>query len=404
MQPCCGFFHIFRSIVADFIENEYTGGMIYSRKLKIPNIARSFFLFGPRQTGKTFLLRKTFPEARYYDLLRSDTYLRLSMRPSILREELESLPQGSTVIIDEIQKLPMVLDEVHSLIEERGLRFIMTGSSARKLRRGGVNLLGGRARALKLHPLVSSEIDDFNVEKALSIGTLPSIYDTAEAWEDLKAYCGTYLQEEIAAESAARKLGAFSRFLRIAALFSGEQVNYEAWGADAMVPSRTVREYFSVLVDTLVGEMLEPWKSGKKRKPASAGKFYFFDNGVRNSLAGIQSIAPGSEQYGKALEHLVYCELRAWLDYSQDDRMLSFWRTLDGKEVDFMLGDDIAIEVKSTETPDSRSMKGLFAISEEGSFRHRMLVCLAPFPRLYEGIEILPVKEFLSRLWAGNYR
>lgn len=275
--------------------------MEYQRKLAIAQEGKSAFLFGPRLTGKTFLLKKTFPKAAYYDLLHSDTFLRLSLRPSILREELETLSPGATVIIDEIQKLPILLDEVHSLIEEKGLRFIMTGSSARKLRRGGVNLLGGRARTLRLHPLISAEIKNFDLEKALAIGTLPSIYGSVEAWEDLKAYCGTYLQEEIAAESAARKLDAFSRFLRSAALFSGEQVNYEAWGADAMVPSRTVREYFSILSDTLVGEMLEPWKGGKKRKPASAGKFYFFDNGVRNALAGIRSLAQGTEQFGKAL-------------------------------------------------------------------------------------------------------
>ena len=377
--------------------------MEYPRKLEIALEGKSVFLFGPRLTGKTYLLKKTFPGVRYYDLLRSDTFLRLSMRASTLREEVETLSSGSTVIVDEIQKLPILLDEIHSLIEEKHLRFIMTGSSARKLRRGGVNLLGGRAKALHLHPLVSAEIAEFDLAKALSVGTLPSIYDSPEAWEDLKAYCGTYLQEEIAAESATRKLDAFSRFLRSAALFSGEQVNYEAWGADAMVPSRTVREYFFILSDTLVGEMLEPWRGGTKRKPASAGKFYFFDNGVRNALAGIRSLEPGTEQFGKALEHLIFCELRAWIDYSRDDRTLSFWRTQDGKEVDFLVGGDIAIEVKSVEMPVARHMKGLTALADEGKFQHRLLVCLAPEPRISGGIEILPVKEFLARLWAGVY-
>ncbi len=381
----------------------YTMGMEYQRKLAIAQEGKSAFLFGPRLTGKTYLLKKTFPQAPYYDLLRSDMFLRLSLRPSILREELTNHPPGTTVVIDEIQKLPLLLDEVHSLIEEKGLRFIMTGSSARKLRRGGVNLLGGRARSLRLHPLVSAEIEDFNLEKALAIGTLPSIYGSDEAWEDLKAYCGTYLQEEIAAESVTRKLDAFSRFLRSTALFSGEQVNYEAWGSDAMVPARTVREYFSILSDTLIGEMLEPWRGGKKRKPAAAGKFYFFDNGVRNALAGIRSLAPGSAQYGKSLEHLVYSELRAWLDYSKDDRALSFWRTTDGKEVDFIVGDDIAIEVKSAVLPEARHIKGLITLADEGAFRHRILACLAPAPRLLNGVKILHVMEFLQRLWAGAY-
>lgn len=377
--------------------------MEYVRQLVISQEGKSAFLFGPRLTGKTHLLKKTFPNSPYYDLLRSDTFLRLSLKPSILREELANHPPGTTIIIDEIQKLPLLLDEAHSLIEDKGLRFIMTGSSARKLRRGGVNLLGGRARSLRLHPLVSAEIKDLDLDKALAIGTLPSIYDSDEPWEDLKAYCGTYLQEEIAAESATRKLDAFSRFLRSAALFSGEQVNYEAWGCDAMVPARTVREYFSILSDTLIGEMLEPWRGGKKRKPASAGKFYFFDNGVRNALAGIRSLAAGSEQFGKSLEHLIYCELRAWLDYSKDDRTLSFWRTTDGKEVDFIVGDDIAIEVKSAVMPESRHQKGLVAIADEGAFRRRVIVCLAPAPRESNGIEMLPVMEFLRRLWAGAY-
>lgn len=377
--------------------------MDYVRKLEIDREGKSVFLFGPRLTGKTYLLKKSFPDARYYDLLRSDTFLRLSLRPSILREEIEAEVPGSTVIIDEIQKLPVLLDEVHSLIEDRRLRFILTGSSARKLRRGNVNLLGGRARVLHLHPLVSAEIGEYDLERILNFGTLPAIYDSDDAWDDLKAYCGVYLQEEIAAGGAARKLDAFARFLRSAARFSGEQVNYEAWGSDAAVPSRTVREYFYILSDTLIGEVLEPWKGGKKRKPASAGKFYFFDVGVRNALAGIRTVTPGTEQYGKALEHFIYCELRAWLDYTRDDRPLSFWRTQDGKEVDFVIGDEVAIEVKASEIPGRRHLKGLAAIAEEGGFKHRTLVCQAPEPRVSEGIEILPVKEFLARLWRNVY-
>jgi predicted AAA+ superfamily ATPase len=377
--------------------------MDYTRKLDIDREGRSAFLFGPRLTGKTYLLKKNFPNAKYYDLLRSDTFLRLSLRPSILREELETEPPGSTVIIDEVQKLPVLLDEVHSLIEDKGLRFILTGSSARKLRRGGVNLLEGRARVLRLHPLVSAEIGEYDLERILDFGSLPAIYDSDDPWDDLKAYAGTYLQEEIAAEGAARKLDAFARFLRSAALFSGEQVNYETWGADAAVPPRTVREYFYLLSDTLIGEMLDPWKGGKKRKPASAGKFYFFDVGVRNALAGIHGVAPGTEEYGRVFEHFIYAELRAWLDYHRDDRPLSFWRTQDNKEVDFVIGDEIAIEVKATEMPDHRHLKGLVAIAEEGNFKHRVLICQAMAPRFVKGIEILPAKEFLARLWQNAY-
>jgi predicted AAA+ superfamily ATPase len=238
--------------------------MEYHRIIEFPSIQRSFFIFGPRLTGKTYLLKQRYPQARYYDLLRSETFLRLSQRPSILREEVSLLDEGQIVIIDEIQKLPQLLDEVHGLIEDRHIRFILTGSSARKLRRGGVNLLGGRARILRLHPLVSKEIGTFDLERFLQYGGLPSIYLSQEPWQDLQSYCGAYLQEEIAAESAVRKLDAFSRFLRSAALFSGEQVNYEVWASDAEVPARMVREYFYLLHDTLLGEILEPWRRGGK--------------------------------------------------------------------------------------------------------------------------------------------
>lgn len=186
--------------------------------------------------------------------------------------------------------------------------------------------------------------------------------------------------------------------MRSAALYSGEQINFETWASDALVPSRTVREYFYVLTDTLVGELLEPWKHGAKRKPASVGKFYFFDNGVRNALAGIRSLAPGNHEYGKALEHLVYHELRAWLDYTHDDRPLCFWRTTDGKEVDFILGDECAIEVKAAEIPSRRDLKGLAAVIEEVTFKHRYLLCQAPESNIAEGVKILPLSEFLARL------
>lgn len=377
--------------------------MEYLRIIEFPSIQRSFFIFGPRLTGKTYLLKQRYPQARYYDLLRSETFLRLSQRPSILREEVSLLDEGQIVIIDEIQKLPQLLDEVHGLIEDRHIRFILTGSSARKLRRGGVNLLGGRARILRLHPLVSKEIGTFDLERFLQYGGLPSIYLSQEPWQDLQSYCGAYLQEEIAAESAVRKLDAFSRFLRSAALFSGEQVNYEVWASDAAVPARTVREYFYLLHDTLLGEVLEPWRRGGKRKAVSSGKFFFFDIGVRNSLAGIRHLTPGTAEFGKALEHLVYQELRAYLDYTGDDRSLTFWRTTEHLEVDFIIGDTIAIEVKATEVPDKRQLKGLIAIGEEAPFQHRILVCLAPEPRRVEGIEILPLSFFLQKLWNNEY-
>ncbi len=306
------------------------------------------------------------------------------------------------MIIDEVQKLPILLDEIHLLIEDGRRRFILTGSSARKLCRTGVNWLGGRARVLRLHPLISSEIDAYDLERILTFVSLPAIYDSGEPYQDLKAYSGTYLKEKIAAEGAARRLDAFSRFLHSAVLYSRKQLNFEAWSSDAAVPARTVREYFTLLSDTPIGEMLEPWNGGKKRKPASTGKCYFFDIGVRNAFVGIRSIAPGTYEYGNAFEHFINEELRAWLDYHRDDRPLTFWRTQDKREVDFIVGDEIAIEVKATELPQHRHLKGLIAIADEGTFKHRILVCQAPEPRLSEGIEILPVKVFLEALWADT--
>ncbi|MFW5727923.1 MAG: ATP-binding protein [Spirochaetia bacterium] len=229
------------------------------------------------------------------------------------------------------------------------------------------------------------------------------MYDSEYPEEDLKAYCGTYLQQEIAEEGAARKIDAFSRFLRTAALYNGEQVNYEAWASDAAVPARTIREYFSVLEDTLLGEMLTPWTRGKKRKAVSAGKFFFFDLGVRNTLASVRQVNPGTDAWGKAMEHFVYTELRSWLDYSNDGRDLSFWRTRDNREVDFIIGDDTAIEVKASSNPSERHVKNLLELKNEGQFKHLLLVCSVDTPRRLREVEILPLKVFLQRLWEGEY-
>jgi uncharacterized protein len=358
-------------------------------------------------TGKSFLLHKLFPNSPYYDLLRAETFLKLSMRPQALREELEEAGSRRAlrgpVIIDEIQKLPLLLDEVHSMIEDLQLQFILTGSSARKIKRRGTNLLGGRAWTRRLHPLCSAEIGDYNVQRIFHYGSIPVMYDSEYPEEDLKAYCGTYLQQEIAEEGAARKIDAFSRFLRTAALYNGEQVNYEAWASDAAVPARTIREYFSVLEDTLLGEMLNPWTRGKKRKAVSAGKFFFFDLGVRNTLASVRQVDPETDAWGKAMEHFVYIELRSWLDYSNDVRDLSFWRTRDNREVDFIIGDDTAIEVKASSNPSERHVKNLLELKNEGQFRHLLLVCSVDTPRRLKEVEILPLKVFLQRLWEGEY-
>ncbi len=371
------------------------------RKLDLSGSPRSILLLGPRQTGKTWLLKHSMPLSPYFNLLHADTFLRFSSRPGALREELVALRSSEPVIIDEIQKMPLLLDEIQAMIDELGMRFILTGSSARKLKRSGVNLLGGRARVRKLHPFVSAELGGIDLTRVLAWGSLPPIHLSDDPWDDLRSYCGTYLQQEIADEGISRRIDAFARFLRVAAVMNGELLNFEAFASDAAVPARTIREYYAVLADTLLGELVEPWGRGTKRKAMSSGRFWFFDLGVRNALAGDRGFQEGSERWGKNLEHLVYTELRAFLDYQLDDRSLCFWRTRDGKEVDFVVGDDVAIEVKASASISDRHLAGLAEIAEEGSFRRRILVCSAPRASLVRGIDVLPLQSFLEQLWAG---
>ena len=364
---------------------------------------KSLFLFGPRQTGKTYLLRRTFPTSPYYNLLLADTFLKLSQRPQAIREELLALPRKPTgpVIIDEIQKLPILLDEVQNLIEN-GYRFILTGSSARKLRHGTANLLGGRAWTRHLFPLTSPEIKNYDLIRILNIGSIPSIYTSQNPEEDLEAYAGTYLREEIQAEGLTRKIENFSRFLQTASLANGELVNFANVASDAQVPPRTVTEYFYILQDTLIGSLLEPFTKTKKRKAIATAKFYFFDVGVANFLAGRKGIRPRTELFGKALEHFIFTEITAYLSYRNDKRPLSFWRSTSGYEVDFLVGDEIAIEVKGTENVSEKHLSGLKALSEEMPLKRKIVVSMDSAPRRIGTIDVLPVGHFLRELWEGG--
>jgi len=381
---------------------------IFQRVLDISEESRrkSIFLFGPRQTGKTFLLNRLFPDSPIYSLLKSDEFLRISQRPQIIREELlanREVIGNKPVIIDEIQKLPFLLDEVHYMIEEYGITFVLTGSSPRKLKRGSANLLGGRARTRHLFPLVSHEVPDFDIVRACNFGMIPSIYQSDEPVEDLKSYCGNYLQEEIQAEGLVRRIENFSRFLETAALVNGELVNMESLSSDTGIPSNSLREYFSILEDTLIGSMLKPFKRAVHRKAISKVKFYLFDIGVCNILAKRGNIHPKSTLFGNTFEHFIYNELRTYLSYYRDDRSLSFWRDRYGNEVDFIIGDEIAIEVKASYMVSSKHLKGLRLISEEIPFKHKIVVSMDPTPRLIDDILILPYKEFLSQLWNREF-
>jgi predicted AAA+ superfamily ATPase len=372
---------------------------------RLPDLAgwlakKSHFLFGPRQTGKSSLLRRCLPQARLYDLLDSSTYLSLSRNPGRLAEELSS--RNQVVVIDEVQRLPELLNEVHRLIEERKIRFLLTGSSARKLRRGGVNLLGGRARTRHLHPLTWKELGaSFDLARAIGRGLLPSIYFSDDPRADLEAYAGTYLQQEIAAEGAVRNAPAFSRFLRVAALCNATVVNFTNVGNDAQVPRTTVYEYFDILRDTLILHEIPAWRHSRKRKPLVSSKYYFFDIGVASVLQG-RSPNRGTVEYGAAFETWLLHELIAWRDYVSGESV-SFWRSASGYEVDFVLGDHTGVEVKATDNVSPHDLRSLRAIAEEKILKRLLCVCLEPRARKVDGIEILPYTEFLTALWEGEY-
>lgn len=363
----------------------------------------SVFFFGARQTGKTTLLKELFPDVRYYDLLKSDEFERFSRRPWLLREELQDGHDGELVIIDEIQKLPVLLDEVHWLIVNRDLRFILTGSSARKLRRSGVNLLGGRALRNTFYPLVSAEIPDFDLDRALNNGMLPRHYLVSDATRRLSGYVGNYLQTEIVEEALVRNLQSFTRFLDAAALTSGEMLVYNNVASDCGVSAVTAKAYFEILIDTLFGFMIPAYTKVMKRRLIQAPKFYLFDVGVTNYLLKRSHLQQGSPEYGHALEHFIMQELVAYFGYNQYDNVISYWRTNSGIEVDAVLGDaDVAIEIKSsTEVKDSQ-MRGLKSFSDDYPQARLIIVSLDKYRRRKENIEIIPVREFLTDLWLGK--
>ncbi len=361
---------------------------------------KSHFLLGPRQTGKTYLIRNTLQDARIYDLLDSSVFLALSRNPGQLGEELT--PEDHLVVIDEIQRLPELLSEVHRLIESRGTRFLLTGSSARKLRRGGVNLLGGRARTRLLHPLTCHELGrEFDLGRAAERGLLPSIYFSDDPAADLESYAGSYLQHEIVAEGVTRNVPAFSRFLRIAALCNGTIINYTNIANDAQVPRTTVYEYFEILKDTLIVHELPAWRKTSKRKPLASSKFYFFDVGVAGALQG-RVFKLGTPEFGQAFETYIHHELRCCSDYASREP-LSYWRSTSGFEVDFVIGDHTAIEVKAKSHVTANDLRGLRALAEEKKLRRLLCVCLEPRARVVDGIRILPWATFVDALWANRF-
>lgn len=369
---------------------------------------RSAFLFGPRQTGKSSYAREQLGSlpAASYNLLDAGLRLRLLADPTLMRQEIEARQlRDCVVFIDEIQKCPELLDEVQLLIEERGIRFLLSASSARKLKRAGTNLLGGRARTKYLHPFVYPEVsgDEDLLDRVMMCGLLPPHYLSDAPEEDLRSYVDTYLSEEIAAEGQARNLPAFARFLQTAATLNAKMINYTNVANDAQVPRQTVRLWFQILVDTMLGYELPSYTSTVKRKSVETGKFYFFDTGVVRSLRMLSSIQPESSDFGEFFEQYIFMELNAWIDYLKPEERLSYWRSLSGYEVDFLIGNTVAIEVKSTTFAQEKHLSGLRALRDDGIFKRFILVSRDERPRKLDGIEILPWREFLGLLWDNEF-
>jgi uncharacterized protein len=377
---------------------------MYLRKQVFEGIGtESAFLWGARQTGKSTLLKALFPDSLYFDLLLSDEYNRFLRNPSLLREIILASGTSEIIVIDEIQRIPSLLNEIQWLIVNTNSRFILSGSSPRNILRTGGNLLGGRALRYELYPLVYREIPDFDLLRALNNGLLPRHYLAANPVKLLSAYVGSYLRDEIMAEAKIRNINSFSRFLEMAAFSNGEMVNYSNIASDCGVSAPTVKEYFQILEDTLTGRFLPSFQKKPKRRVILAPKFYFFDIGIANYLLKRGRIEMGSESFGKAFEHFIYLELYAHSKYSDLNYLISYWRTASQIEVDFILGDhEVAIEVKSTNMVSLRHIKGLKSFADEYPVKKLIVVSNDPYPRKIENVDILPWNVFLEKLWTGE--
>ena len=376
---------------------------LYNRVIKLPKAPkRTLFLWGPRQVGKTSILRKLYSKLPQINLLKSDEFTAYQARPELLRER--ALQNNwQCVIIDEIQKVPQLLDEIQYLIEEHKMIFIMCGSSARKIKANHANLLGGRALRFEMFGLVSRELGEkFDLKRILNHGYTPSIYDSDEHVLLLKSYCADYLKEEVFAEGLVRKLAPFSRFLEIAALGDTQLISYETIARDCGVSAPTVKSYFEILSDTLLGHFLPAYAIRPKRRQTLSPKFYFADVGVVNHLAQRGQMAAGSSAFGVAFENFIHHELRAWIEYRQRSEQLTYWQLTTGVEVDFIVGHmNCAIEAKSSDRITADHMKGLRELKEDyPEVARRIIVSRERISRLTkDGIEILSVADFLKELW-----
>jgi predicted AAA+ superfamily ATPase len=369
---------------------------------------QSAFLWGARKTGKSTWLHQRFPASIYYDFLKTDVMLELARAPSLLRQQLlakDAAALEAPIILDEVQKVPQLLDEVQGLIESHGLRFVLCGSSARKLKHGQANLLGGRAWRFEMHPLVSAEVPNIDLLQALNRGLIPAHYSQEHYRRSLRAYLQDYLKEEVFAEGLTRNVGAFSRFFDAVGYSHGELINYSNIARDCGVDSKTVKEYYQILVDTLLGYFVEPFKRRQSRQViGKAPKFYLFDVGVAGAIMQRNIAEAKGEQFGRAFEHFIFMELIAHRSYSELDYPINFWRTKSGLEVDYVLaGGEVAVEVKGSARVSERDLHALDSFAAEFKPKHALLVCNEKEDRVAGGVRVVPWKRFLERLWSGSY-
>ncbi len=359
---------------------------------------KSIFLWGPRKTGKSYWIANTLKPKVLIDLLKTDVFAEYVSRPALLRERFQD--HRGLIVIDEIQKIPALLDEVHWLIENSKCQFLMTGSSSWKLRRGHANLLAGRAWRRMMMPLSMREVEGWDLERAMFSGLLPPHFLSQKPAEDLRAYIADYLKEEIAAEAKEQNIPAFAEFLRVAALTSSELLNYTNVAREAGISQRVVRSYFEILEDTYLGFRLAPWRKSKTRRLIQAEKFYFFDVGVANFLARRHPVI-GSVDFGKSFENYILMEMRAFLQYQMPDCPLAYYRSASGIEIDFMLGNrEVAIEVKGSARVHEGDWRHFKSLKEDGPVKKCIIVSLEKEPRrISPDTFVLPYQDFIEKLW-----
>jgi predicted AAA+ superfamily ATPase len=382
-------------------------------ELKLPK-NQSAFLWGARKTGKSTYLVEHFPHSIYYDLLKTDEFTRLLAAPHLLREELLAASSEQLkypVIIDEIQKIPILLNEIHWLIENKKIGFVLCGSSARKLKRGAANLLGGRAWKFNFYPLVYKEIQNFDLLRAMNHGLLPAHYLSEYPERMLRAYISDYITEEIQAEGLVRNLPKFARFIDLVGFSHGEMLNYANIARDCAIDAKTIKEYYQILVDTLIGYFIYPYNKKSKRELIhTVPKFYLFDIGVANYLSKTKIEILKGDKAGAAFEHFILMEIIAYQGLHEIDDSIYYWRSKSGLEVDFVINDgSTAIEVKLSASPDLSDLKGLRAFCEDYQPKHALVVCSAPRKRQLTKIngttiEIVPWQDFLEDLWNKKYQ